>query len=126
MNNDTIIEDMLKRVDNYKQEDLRCKNVKEWYFLSGVWIAYVVKHIKGNIAQGKRHEAVRISSQKDYEHLKRFMNNLFVKYYTCNPSDKTDKIYYVILSSVFDEEDKKYDGSEDFILGLHSECYFKF
>lgn len=118
------IKDVLERIETqaYKKE-FKINTAEEWYYVSGLWLRYVFKNMKGEtLKSGKRQEAMRLASQKDEKHFKDFLCGIFkTEYMKFNPSDKADGVFSAIINYGFEESEISYDGAQALSQGLVTE-----
>ena len=115
------IKNVLERIETKaEKKKFGVCNSKEWYFVSGIWIAYILRNIKSKtLRQGLQHEAVRICAKRNEKFFKSFLCKIFKKECTLlNTTDKADGVLYGILSYTFEPDEERFDGKGEFIQGL--------
>lgn len=121
---DKQIKDVLERIEvQADKKEFKINTAEEWYYISGLWLGYVFKNIKGETLKlGRRQEAMRLASQKDEKHFRDFLCGIFkTEYMKYNPSDKADGLFAAIVSYGFEESEINYDGAQALSQGLVSE-----
>lgn len=121
---DKQIKDVLERIETQaNKKGFKINTAEEWYYVSGLWLGYVFKNMKGEtLKSGKRQEAMRLASQKDEKHFKDFLCGIFkTEYMKFNPSDKADGVFSAIINYGFEESEISYDGTQALSQGLVSE-----
>ena len=121
---DKQIKDVLERIETQaNKKEFKINTAEEWYYVSGLWLGYVFKNMKGEtLKSGKRQEAMRLASQKDEKHFRDFLCGIFkTEYMKFNPSDKADGIISAIINYGFEESEISYDGAQALSQGLVSE-----
>ena len=121
---DKQIKDVLERIETQaNKKEFKINTAEEWYYVSGLWLGYVFKNMKGEtLKSGKRQEAMRLASQKDEKHFKDFLCGIFkTEYMKFNPSDKADGVFSAIINYGFEESEISYDGAQALSQGLVSE-----
>ena len=118
------IKDVLERIETQaNKKEFKINTAEEWYYVSGLWLGYVFKNMKGEtIKLGRRQEAMRLASQKDEKHFKDFLCGIFkTEYMKFNPSNKADGLFAAIVNYGFEESEISYDGTQALSQGLVSE-----
>ena len=118
------IKDVLERIEKQaNKKEFKINTAEEWYYVSGLWLGYVFKNMKGEtIKLGRRQEAMRLASQKDEKHFKDFLCGIFkTEYMKFNPSNKADGLFAAIVNYGFEESEISYDGTQALSQGLVSE-----
>lgn len=121
---DKQIKDVLERIETQaNKKEFKINTAEEWYYVSGLWLGYVFKNMKGEtLKSGKRQEAMRLASQKDEKHFRDFLCGIFkTEYMKFNPSDKADGVFSAIINYGFEESEISYDGAQALSQGLVSE-----
>lgn len=121
---DKQIKDVLERIEvQADKKEFKINTAEEWYYISGLWLGYVFKNMKGETLKlGRRQEAMRLASQKDEKHFRDFLCGIFkTEYMKYNPSDKADGLFAAIVSYGFEESEINYDGAQALSQGLVSE-----
>ena len=121
---DKQIKDVLERIETQaNKKEFKINTAEEWYYVSGLWLGYVFKNMKGEtLKSGKRQEAMRLASQKDEKHFRDFLCGIFkTEYMKFNPSDKADGVFSAIINYGFEESEISYDGAQVLSQGLVSE-----
>lgn len=64
---DKQIKDVLERIEvQVDKKEFKINTAEEWYYVSGLWLGYVFKNMKGETLKlGRRQEAIRLAAQKD-------------------------------------------------------------
>jgi hypothetical protein len=118
---DKQIKDVLERIEaQANKKEFKINTAEEWYYVSGLWLGYVFKNMKGEtLKSGKRQEAMRLASQKDEKHFRDFLCGIFkTEYMKFNPSDKADGVFSAIINYGFEEPEISYDGTQALSQGL--------
>lgn len=118
---DKQIKDVLERIEvQADKKEFKINTAEEWYYISGLWLGYVFKNMKGETLKlGRRQEAMRLASQKDEKHFRDFLCGIFkTEYMKFNPSDKADGLFAAIVNYGFEESEISYDGSQALSQGL--------
>lgn len=121
---DKQIKDVLERIETQaNKKEFKINTAEEWYYISGLWLGYVFKNMKGETLKlGRRQEAMRLASQKDEKHFRDFLCGIFkTEYMKFNPSDKADGLFTAIINYGFEESEISYDGTQALSQGLVSE-----
>ena len=121
---DKQIKDVLERIETQaNKKEFKINTAEEWYYVSGLWLGYVFKNMKGEtLKSGKRQEAMRLASQKDEKHFRDFLCGIFkTEYMKFDPSDKADGVFSAIINYGFEESEISYDGAQALSQGLVSE-----
>jgi hypothetical protein len=121
---DKQIKDVLERIETQaNKKEFKINTAEEWYYVSGLWLGYVFKNMKGEtLKSGKRQEAMRLASQKDEKHFRDFLCGIFkTEYMKFNPIDKADGVFSAIINYGFEESEISYDGAQALSQGLVSE-----
>lgn len=121
---DKQIKDVLERIEaQANKKEFKINTVEEWYYVSGLWLGYVLKNMKGETLKlGRRQEAMRLAAQKDEKHFRDFLCGIFkTEYMKINPSDNADGLFASIVNYGFEESEISYDGTQALSQGLVSE-----
>lgn len=121
---DKQIKDVLERIEaQTNKKEFKINTVEEWYYVSGLWLGYVLKNMKGETLKlGRRQEAMRLAAQKDEKHFRDFLCGIFkTEYMKINPSDNADGLFASIVNYGFEESEISYDGTQALSQGLVSE-----
>ncbi len=82
------VKDVLERIETQaNKKEFKINTAGEWYYVSGLWLGYVFKNMKGEALKlGRRQEAMRLASQKDEKHFRDFLCGIFkTEYMKFNP-----------------------------------------
>ncbi len=118
---DRQIKDVLERIEvQASKKEFKINTAEEWYYVSGLWLGYVFKNMKGETLKvGRRQEAMRLAAQKDEKHFRDFLCGIFkTEYMKFDPSDKADGLFAAIVNYGFEESEISYDGSQALSQGL--------
>ena len=121
---DRQIKDVLERIEvQADKKEFKINTAEEWYYVSGLWLGYVFKNMKGEtLKSGKRQEAMRLAAQKDEKHVRDFLCGIFkTEYMKFDPSDKADGLFAAIINYGFEESEISYDGVQALSQGLVTE-----
>lgn len=121
---DKQIKDVLERIEaQANKKEFKINTAEEWYYVSGLWLGYVFKNMKGEtLKTGRRQEAIRLAVQKDEKHFRDFLCGIFkTEYMKFDPSDKADGLFAAIVNYGFEESEISYDGTQALSQGLVSE-----
>lgn len=121
---DKQVKDVLERIKvQADKKEFKINTAEEWYYVSGLWLGYVFKNMKGETLKlGRRQEAMRLAAQKDEKHFRDFLCGIFkTEYMKFNPSDKADGLFTAIINYGFEESEISYDGTQALLQGLISE-----
>ena len=121
---DKQIKDVLERIETQaNKKEFKINTAEEWYYISGLWLGYVFKNMKGETLKlGRRQEAMRLATQKDEKHFRDFLCGIFkTEYMKFDPSDKADGVFSAIINYGFEESEISYDGAQALSQGLVSE-----
>ena len=103
---DKQIKDVLERIEaQANKKEFKINTAEEWYYVSGLWLGYVFKNMKGEtLKTGRRQEAMRLAAQKDEIHFRDFLCGIFkTEYMKFDPSDKADGLFAAIVNYGFEE-----------------------
>lgn len=120
---DKQIKDVLERIKiQADKKEFKINTAEEWYYISGLWLGYVFKNMKGETLKlGRRQEAMRLAAQKDEKHFRDFLCGIFkTEYMKFNPSNKADGLFAAIVNYGFEESEINYDGAQALSQGLVS------
>lgn len=118
---DKQIKDVLERIKvQADKKEFKINTAEEWYYVSGLWLGYVFKNMKGEtLKTGRRQEAMRLVAQKDEKHFRDFLCGIFkTEYMKFDPSDKADGLFAAIVNYGFEESETSYDGTQALSQGL--------
>jgi hypothetical protein len=121
---DKQVKDVLERIKvQADKKEFKINTAEEWYYVSGLWLGYVFKNMKGEIFKlGRRQEAMRLAAQKDEKHFRDLLCGIFkTEYMKFDPSDKADGLFAAIVNYGFEESEISYDGTQALSQGLVSE-----
>lgn len=121
---DKQVKDVLERIEvQVDKKEFKINTAEEWYYVSGLWLGYVFKNMKGETLKlGRRQEAMRLAAQKDEKHFRDFLCGIFkTEYMKINPSDNADGLFASIVNYGFEESEISYDGTQALSQGLVSE-----
>lgn len=121
---DKQIKDVLERIETQaNKKEFKINTAGEWYYVSGLWLGYVFKNMKGETLKlGRRQEAMRLASQKDEKHFRDFLCGIFkTEYMKFDPSDKADGVFSAIINYGFEESEISYNGAQALSQGLVTE-----
>lgn len=121
---DKQIKDVLERIKvQADKKEFKINTAEEWYYVSGLWLGYVFKNMKGEtLKTGRRQEAMRLAAYKDEKHFRDFLCGIFkTEYMKFDPSDKADGLFAAIVNYGFEESEINYDGAQALSQGLVSE-----
>lgn len=121
---DKQVKDVLERIEvQADKKEFKINTAEEWYYISGLWLGYVFKNMKGETLKlGRRQEAIRLAAQKDEKHFREFLCGIFkTEYMKFDPSDKADGLFAAIVNYGFEEPEISYDGAQALSQGLVSE-----
>lgn len=121
---DKQIKDVLERIEaQANKKEFKINTAEEWYYVSGLWLGYIFKNMKGEtLKTGRRQEAMRLAAQKDEKHFRDFLCGIFkTEYMKYNPSNKADGLFAAIVNYGFEESEINYDGAQALSQGLVSE-----
>ena len=75
---DKQVKDVLERIEvQADKKEFKINTAEEWYYVSGLWLGYVFKNMKGETLKlGRRQEAIRLLHRK----MKNILENSFVEF----------------------------------------------